>query len=62
MLRQDVNQYWDNMYEQNKQYIMANIIPHMCKVDDLVILHNLEDVIYMIAEEEYPHHWEFAKD
>jgi len=41
---------------------MANIIPHMCKVEDIKILHNLEDVIYMVAEEEYPHHWSFAQE
>ena len=40
---------------------MQNIIPLMCKVDDLKILHNLEDVIYMIAEIEYPHNWGYAK-
>ena len=50
------------MYAGNKTYIMQNLIPSMCKVDDIKILHNLEDVVYMIAEEEYPHNWEFAKD
>ena len=41
---------------------MTNLIPLMCKVDDLKILHNLEDVVFMIADEEYPQNWGFVRD
>ncbi len=55
-------EYWDEMHVQNKDYIVQNIIPHMTKCDDLTIIHHLEEVVYMIAKEEFPQNWGFAKD
>jgi hypothetical protein len=39
---------------------MDQIIDKMCCCDNLQIISNLEDVVYVVALNEYPHNWKQA--
>ena len=60
LLRQHMEDRWsqeNEICQEDRQIIKEHIVPSMTLCTDLTIIQNLEDCMYVIAQEDYPQNW-----